>query len=440
MEKNVDENKVKETKENGKEEITSSVLEKHPKDERQEEEYRREEKESTSKETKEEVEPTQTERLDELSQKIFGKPSKDIKYVYVTNYIHQQLLEEELARTGLYQWVNVFKGEVKYPRDIEDYNDYDIVHVNMSTQDIHLAANVRREIKEDSNTRLIVNNDYTTEMWGSAFGHPDTMSREIMNADMIFGTEYFQVTALAELVDRKVFIIPHPADVKRLKSLPELPKKSIISTIWRRYDNNSYIPSLVTRNLGFTTQLIGYEKSVDSKTWLTTTLFDYVFAGTNYFDFCDQLRESEVVYDPFTFHSYNRAIVDCAALGVPVVGSNRTQSINVCYPFTKVDPYDVTAARRMIEKLATDDVFKKKVIDYAREKVEYYNHPNSMEKYLMALDESIDEAKEEKKVREIIKPTVKDKGRGNDVNMQLAQEKTVKNVKEKKFWKNKRNN
>ena len=53
---------------------------------------------------------TQEERIEDLSQEIFGKPSKDIKYLLVTNYIHKQLLEEELARTGLYQWLNVFRG------------------------------------------------------------------------------------------------------------------------------------------------------------------------------------------------------------------------------------------------------------------------------------------------------------------------------------------
>ena len=373
-------------------------------------------------------EKTQQERIDELSQKIFGKPAKDIKYLLCTNYIHQQLLEEELARTGLYQWINVFNGEIKYPRDIIDYNDYDIVQVNMSTQDIYLAGSIREKLDTNTKTKLIVNNDYTTEMWGRSFNSPETMAREINNADMIFGTEYYQVTALAELTGRKVFIIPHPADVKRLKLLPEIPKKNIISTIWRRYDNHFYIPSLVVRDHGLTTQLIGYDKSVDNKTWLTTTLFDWVFGGTNCFDFQDQLRESQIVYDPFTFHSYNRAIVECAAMGVPVVGSNRTQSVNVCYPFTKVDPYDVNSARKLIEKLLNDEKFKEKVIVHAKETVEYYNHENSMEKYLMALDESITDGRDSNK--KVVKKIL-EKGRGEDVNIQVANSKNVENEKRK---------
>jgi len=367
-------------------------------------------------------EKIQNERIEELSQKIFGKTSKDIKYLLVTGYVHQQLLDEELARTGLYQWVNVFNGEVKYPREVVDYNDYDIVQVNMSAQDIPLLANIKESLKKDSKTKLVLNNDYTSEMWGGAFPSPETIRRESKDADMIFGTEYFQVSALSEMMLKKVYVIPHPADIKRLKSLAVLPKKDIITTIWRRYDNHWYVPSLVVRNHGMTTYLIGYDKSLNPKTWLTTTMFDFVFDGTNYFDFCDQMRQSKIVYDPFTFHSYNRSIVDCAALGVVVVGSNRTQSINTLYPFTAVDPYDVVAARRLIERLIEDKEFYNKVATYALEHSEVYNHKNSMEKYLLALEESISE-QDKTKIEEIINKKSIERLSGTDTLITIAKEK-----------------
>lgn len=364
---------------------------------------------------------TQDERIEELSQKIFGKPSKDIKYLLVTGYIHQQLIDEELSRTGLYQWVNVFNGEIKYPREVVNYNDYDIIQVNMSAQDIPLLATIKESLdKDNTRTRLVLNNDYTSEAWGSAFPSPDTIRRETAMADMVFGTEYYQVSALSEMMRRRVYNIPHPADVKRLKSIAPIPKKDIITTIWRRYDNHWYVPSLVTRNHGYTTYLIGYDKNQNPKTWLTTTMFDFVFEGTNYFDFCDQMRQSKILYDPFTFHSYNRAIVDCAALGVAVVGSNRTQSIMTLYPFTAVDPYDVLGGRRMIERLLEDKEFYDKVVNYALEHVEIYNHKNSLEKYLLALDESITSRDEQEAV--VAKKTV-EKISGDDTLITIAKEK-----------------
>jgi len=359
---------------------------------------------------------SQEEKIEWMSLNIFNKNSKDLKYLLCTNYIHQQLLDEHIARTGLYQWINVFNGKVSYPRDVEDYNEYDLVQVNLSTQDIPLVPNIKKQIT--GNTKLIANNDYTTEAWAMAFGCPTTFEREINFADMIFGTEYFQCTAVSEITGRKCFVIPHPADIKRLKSIPTIPKKNIISTIWRRYDNHSYIPSLAVRNHGLTTQLLGYDKSKDPKTWLTTTLFDYVYAGTNFFDFCDQLRESKIVYDPFTFHSYSRATVDTAALGVAVVGSNRTQSSQICYPFTTIDPYDVHSARMLIQRLNEDNEFYKKVVDTALERSEYYNHLNSKERYLSALYESQLESKETKQIKKIKSEPIK----GNDVLKEIAKE------------------
>ncbi len=374
--------------------------------------------------------------IERLSQELFGKPSKDIKYLYVTNYIHQQLLQEELARTGLYQWINAFKGDVKFPRDVVDYSVYDIVQVNMSPQDMHLVGNVRERLGENSKTKIVLNNDFTTELWQNAFEYPTTMSREMNHADMIFGTEYFQTTAITEISGRKCYVIPHPADVRRLKSLPEIPKKEIITTIWRRYDNFSFIPSLMSRNHGLTTQLIGYDKNIDKKTWFTTTLYDYVCAGTNYFDFCDQMRESKIILDPFTLHSFSRATVDTAALGVAVVGSNRTQSMNVCYPYTLIDPYDVIGARKLIRKLQEDKEFYKKVVDTAKERVEFYNIVNSKERYLSSLCDALKAGRIPKK--RVNFPENRDRGRGDDINLLQAKEINRKNVESEKSKNNNR--
>jgi len=365
------------------------------------------------------LDAVQLEHIELLSKKIFDKPSKDIKYLLLTNYIHTQLLQEELTRTGLYQWLNVFDGDVKYPRDVINYNDYDIVQINLSAQDVSLIGDVREVIEKNSKTKLIVNNDYTTEIWSKAFKFPTPIGRALRMADMIYGTEYFQATAVSELAERKCYVVPHPADIRRLKSLSRTPTKSIISTIWRRYDNHAYIPSLAVRNHGLTTQLIGYDKKLDPNFHVTTTLFDYVLAGTNYFDFCDQLRESRIVYDPFTYHSYSRTTVDTAALGIPVITSNRTQSGVLCYPHTVIDPYDVTAARQLIKRLQEDKEFYKLVVDTALERSEFYNHSNSKERYLVALEDAL--ANDVPKVKRVVK-TELSRGIGDDVLDITAQE------------------
>ncbi len=374
--------------------------------------------------TEENKDKEQLEKIEQLSQEIFGKPSKDIKYLLCTHYVHKQLLDEEVTRTGLYQWLNVFNGEVKYPKEVVDFNDYDIIQINMSAQDINLVNSIKEQLKPESKTKIVLNNDYTTELWGLSFEYPDTMRRELSGADMLFGTEYFQTTSLSELVGRQCYIIPHPADIKRMKSIAPIPKKDLISVIWRRYDKFSYIPHLAARNHGLMTQLIGYDKSLDPKVYLTTTLYDYVFEGTNFFDFCDQMRESKIVYDPFTFHSYSRTTVDTAALGIACVVSNRTQSGNICYPYTCVDPYDTKSARDLIQRLINDKEFYDLVVNTALDRCEFYNHVNSKERYLTALKDSIEVGNKYKKNYNRVSVDPLDKK--EDVLIKLAQDKNRK--------------
>jgi len=354
----------------------------------------------------------QLERIEEISQKLFGKPSTEIKFLLMTNYIHQQLLDEDVTRTGLYQWLNVFNGDVKYPRDVLDYSKYDIIQVNMSPQDLPLIQRVRKELGKNSKTKLVINNDFTEELWGTSYEFPEVLEKLLEDADMIFGTEYNQASGLSELAQRRVYVIPHPADIKRLKAISPIPKKDIISTIWRRYDRFSYVPSLVVRNHGLTTQLIGYDKDKDPKVYMTTALYDYVLAGTNYFEFCDQLRESKIVYDPFTFTSYSRTTVDTAALGIPVVGTDRTQSMQICYPYTCVSPYDVAKSRKLIERVMNDEEFRDLVIATAKRNCEFYNHVNSRERYLVALHDSLFGKKDKTPKKNRKKLT---KGVGDDV-------------------------
>jgi hypothetical protein len=96
--------------------------------------------------------------------------------------------------------------------------------------------------------------------------------------------------------------------------------------------------------------------------------------------------ESKVVVDPFTLTSQSRTGWDCAALGIPLVGSNRNESVRKCFPYTMCDPFDIKEMRRLVKKLLTDEEFKKKVIDYAKEAVEIVNYDNSKYKFIKALE------------------------------------------------------
>jgi len=320
---------------------------------------------------------TKQEHIDMLSNKLFGKNATDIKYLMVTDFIHESLLKENLNRTGLYNWIQTFKGKICKPGDVVDYNAYDIVHVNMSKQDRHLPATIRKRLKKDSKTVIVCNNDYTSELWEGNYEHPDAQAQYYKDADILFGTEYYQSVALAEITGNKVYNIPHPANVKRLKTLTSTKKKNYIAVVWRRYDKFAYVPFLAAKELGLQTVLIGYDRAQDAHWHITESMYDHVIYHTDYDKYTKILSDAMIVYNPYTLHSYDRLGVDCAAMGVVSAGSDRTWAMKQCYPKTICDPFDVRATKDILKKLVTDKAFYDKVKAFAQHKAQYFNQENA---------------------------------------------------------------
>lgn len=334
-----------------------------------------------------------SDEIERISQKIFGKPSKDVKFLMLTHFIHRPLLEnEDCLRTGLYSWIPVFDGEVKHFHEIdpEEIKKYDIVHINLSGQDIQIVPAVREILGKNSKTKLVANNDYTVELWQKSFEYLPMLKREIDHADMLFGTEPNQVGTMEVLMERKIHQITHPCFTRRLKTLTPKRNLPVISVVSHRYDHYDIIPSLAVKGHGLKTRLIGYEKNSDPRQYATMTYYNEIQSAENYMAFCDQLQESRLVVDPFTLTSQSRVGWDCAALGVPLVGSDRNYSVQKCFPKTMVPPFNIKAMREMVEKLLKDEAFRKEVIDYAREAVDYVSYENSKLKYFKALEEEFD--------------------------------------------------
>ena len=313
------------------------------------------------------------------------------RWCQLTYYRHQRLVEQEFyLRTGSYQWAQVFGGEVKLVKEVEDKltTDYDVIQINVSGQDYHLVNKVREMLDKAGNkhTKIVANLDYTVELWQQSFDYLYPLKEGLRGADMIFGTEHHMSNAMELITGRKVYITPHPCHVKRLKSQRAERKKPIISIIWHRYDNVAMLPSLIPKDLGYKVRLLGYEDSADRKKFCTATFYDDILGATNYIDFCNQLQESLVVIEPFTLTSHGRSTIDCAALGIPVIGSERVESCRRCFPHTLFDPWDVKKGRELLKKVLTDEEFRKKVINTAQKEVEYYSHKNCADRFFKFLE------------------------------------------------------
>ena len=259
--------------------------------------------------------------------------------------------------------------------------------MNLSGQDLHILGEVRRIIGWDSKTKLVANNDYTVELWQGSFEYFPGFVQALDNADMIFGTEPNQVETLQVFTGRKVHLVVHPVFVKRLKSLTVRKPQKYLSVVSHRYDNYHAAPSYAIKGFGHPTRLIGYDRNNDRQQYSTMTYYQDIKDATNFMDYTDYLHESIVVVDPFTLTSQNRTGWECAALGVPLVGSDRTYSVQQCFPFTMCSPYNIGEMRRLVKRLIDDLEFRKKVIDYAREKVEMVGYESTLKKYLTALQE-----------------------------------------------------
>ena len=237
----------------------------------------------------------ENEEIDKLSKEIFSKPIDEVKWLMVTGFVHTPLVDnDDSLRTGLYAWIPVFDGQVKRFMDtsVEEIKSADIVHINMAGQDVHLAGDVRSILGNDSKTKIVVNNDYTVELWDRSFDYLHTIAREIKYADMLFGTEPNQVGTLEVLTGRKVYLITHPCFTKRLKTLRPKSKLDVISVVSHRYDNYNIVPSLAVNGLGPKTRLIGYDKNSDRKKFVTSTCYNDILDAENYMIFCEQLMES----------------------------------------------------------------------------------------------------------------------------------------------------
>jgi len=323
-----------------------------------------------------------------------------LRWIQCTWYRHQRLVEQEFyLRTGSYQWAQVWKGEVALFNEVKDKlaTDYDVIQVNLSVQDWHLVNRIREMLNKAGNThtKIVANLDYTVELWQTSFDYLQALKDGLKGADMIFGTEHHMSNALELMIGRKVHTTPHPCHTKRLKSLKPKRTLPVITIVWHRYDTFSMLPSLIPKDLGYKIRLIGYEENADRKKFCTSTYFDEMLGATNYLDFCDELQESLVVIEPFTLTSHGRTTIDCAAMGVPVIGSERVESCRRCYPYTTFDPLDVKAGRELLKKVLNDPEFRKKVIETAQEKVEYYSHEQCKNRFIDFLEQGSYELKPE---------------------------------------------
>jgi len=320
----------------------------------------------------------------------------NLKYLHcvykITNGM-KSALEEVPKRSGMYNWMFLFKGEmVPFNELTKDYIEkFDVVQVNLSPVDQILVQEVRDKIGDNSSTLLIANNDYIAEAWGSWGSHPIYYQQVQKIPDAVFGTEPYQTSQLRD----DAYCIPHPTQTKVLKHIgnDDVDDRPSVATLYHWWEGRSYTQSALLNRLKkkypkLWTRLYAYTPQNDScKRW-QKVMFDEQMSLMKYPDFIRSLQRNRFMYENCHYHTYGRTSVDTACLRIPSVGTDRVFSMKYCFPNMVSDPMDATKQLKIMDKVLQGGEWLDEQMDYAYEKVEYFNYKNSKERYMNMIEET----------------------------------------------------
>jgi len=308
-------------------------------------------------------------------------------------------LNEQPARSGMYNWLFVHKGEINAWEQIKHRaHEYDILQVNMAPVDMPLVHEIRRVLDQTNcKTKLVLNNDYVCEYW-SKWGLDPTRYRQIQRCgDMVFGTERHQTSHMI----KGAFTIPHATNIEVLQRLgfDRSKAQDSVAYIYHWWNPETYLAHLtleaVKRKLGVKkSRIVGYSpknlrSAPDLMEQFTKGMFDEVTPTMRFPDYMDLAQKQRCLFDPNACHTYGRNGVEAACLGIPLVGSDRVFSNKMLFPDLVCDPYDHHATMARFKIVFDGGKRMKEIMAQAREKVEYFNYDNSRERYLEALDMAV---------------------------------------------------
>ncbi len=289
--------------------------------------------------------------------------------------------------SGLWQWHAAFdkygkKGDVRLIRRKEEFEDYDVVHVNMTSGNFGLPHMIRDELGDSSSTKLISNIDFEVGAWGQ-LTHPTMLEKVMQCADMVFHVESYGADVLSDVLDRAVPTLPHPVDVVGLDRYKKVDRDQYIANVYHRYYPDITIPYWVIRDLPLYSVLLGYGGGKVP----SLPMYDEVYDHIPFVDMIENMSKAKFGLDMFHGYSYGRTVVEFAALCVPCICSETMDASRRCFPELVVNPYDVKGARNLFTKLIDDDDAYVDAFTNAYEAAGYYSQENCYNRMVESLEE-----------------------------------------------------
>lgn len=308
-----------------------------------------------------------------------------MKYLFLTDgAAYFPTLTKGYNGAGVYNWPKAMDGETRLWSELkkspEQLLSYDLIHINLAADDIGLAATIKPFIK-DTDTKLVVNLDYSINYMDRYVPLFEFLN-DIKACDCAFGTEPTQVNLLHYLgtimgTGHKTMLLPHPVDLDFLKNewVDYADRKDTLAFHYHKYDGHLDIPWLITDGIEIQEKLmLGYTKAeLDIKNFPGWTVQPFVPWKTYLY----ALKYCKYGFEYRTHKASSRFVMECAALGIPVVSTHDSYMGGVMFPLLCKDLSDFTALHHSIKELVDDDEWRLEQASYGLIHAEEYNFANS---------------------------------------------------------------
>ena len=300
---------------------------------------------------------------------------------------------KRLLKSGLWQWYLAFdkygkKGDVRLIRRKVDFEEYDLVHVNMTKGNFALLHHIRGELGNSSSTKIIANIDFDVGSWGMKWEYPTLLEKALQCANLVFHVESRGAKVLEYVLKRPVPCLPHPVDIDGLDTFREDNREPYTVNIYHRYYPDIVSSYWVTRDLPLNLVMLGYKGgNVPS-----LSMYDHDLGLIPFIEAIEIMSKATFGLDLFHGYNYGRAVAEFASLAVPCVCSKTIDACNRLFPDLSVNPFDIKKANNLFKKMIKDGEFHENVFKKAYYEAGYYSQKNSYLRMCKALEE-----KEEKK-------------------------------------------
>lgn len=305
---------------------------------------------------------------------------------------------------GLFQWTRAFAqfgkdGQMSGMIKKHEMEKFDIVHTNWTPAHPGYPEAIRRELGENSSTKLLVNIDYAINHWNHI--SPLVMMHQLSMADFIFSVESFGSERIARMLVNEnmrklqyVPTIPHPVDVESIKSTrkPTEEREMLVTCQYHRYHNNwceYWYPLqwvLKTARAGDDERIYSELMNVEGEGTKYHDMFNAARGRSDYPSYIEALSHAMVNMDITPDYTYGRGIVDAAALGVPTIASNTIEAARRIWPELTVQYGDDGAIENLLLSLLSDNERYDSMQKRGFEKCEDYNLENSYNKMVEYLE------------------------------------------------------